>query len=74
MINKLFEQPELVIDKVITSASHVRDQKSVSADVLSKIRRIDKETTLMTLDITYQKVSSSKNLSLLRNYPKMIEC
>ena len=37
LIDKLFEEPDAVIEEVMTSATHVRDHKSVSADMLSKI-------------------------------------
>ena len=37
LIKKLFEEPDAVIEEVMASATHVRDQKSVSADILSKI-------------------------------------
>ena len=37
LLKKLFEEPDAVIEKVMASATHVRDYKSVSADMLSKI-------------------------------------
>ena len=46
---QLFEKPDAVIDEVMASATHVRDHKSVSADMLSKIWRIDREINLISL-------------------------
>ena len=37
LLKKFFEELDAVIEEVISSATHVRDHKSVSADMLSKI-------------------------------------
>ena len=37
LMNELFEKPESVMDKVMTSTAHMMGQKSVSTDTLSKI-------------------------------------
>ena len=64
MLNKLIEEQDAVIEEVMASAKHVRDHKSVSADMLSKIWRIDRDTAERTLEITSQRVSRSDSLSL----------
>ena len=69
LIKQLIEQPDAVIDEVMASATHVRDHKSVSADMLSKIWRIDRDTAEKTLEITSQRISRSDAPSLSRNYP-----
>ena len=37
LLMKCFEEPDSVIEEVMASATHVRDHKIVSADILSKI-------------------------------------
>ena len=49
LLKKLFEEPDAVIEEVMSSTKHVRDHKSVSADMLSKIWRIDREINLISL-------------------------
>jgi len=49
LIKKLFEEPDAVIEEVMASTEHVRDHKSVSADMLRKIWRIDIEINLISL-------------------------
>ena len=52
LLKKLYEEPDAVIEEVMASATHVRDHKSVSAEMLSKIWRIDRATAERTLEIT----------------------
>ena len=69
LLEKLFEETDSVIEEVMASATHVRDHKSISADMLSKTCRIDRDTAERTLEITLHRVSRSDVLSLSRNYP-----
>ena len=48
----------------MSSATHVRDHKSVSADILSKIWRIDRDTAERTFEITSKLISRSDVSSL----------
>ena len=65
----MFEEPDVVVEEVMDSATHVRDHKSVSPDMLSKIWRIYRDTSERTLEITSQRVSRSDIPSLSRKYP-----
>ena len=49
ILKKSYEEPDAVIEEVMASATHVRDHKSVSADMLSKIWRIDRKINLISL-------------------------
>ena len=69
LLDKSHEEPDAVIEEVMSSATHVRDYKNVSADMLSKIWRIDRDTAERTLEITSQRISRSDAASLSRNYP-----
>ena len=42
LINKLFEKPESVIDKIMVSTMRVRDKNSVSSGMLIKVRKFDR--------------------------------
>ena len=68
LLKKLYEEPDAVIEEVMASTTHVRDHKSVSTDMLSKIWRIDRDNAERTLEITSQRVSRSDVPSLSRNY------
>ena len=51
LLKKFYEEPDVVIEELMASDSHVIDHNSVSADMLSKIWRIDRETADRTLEI-----------------------
>ena len=69
LISACSEAPESVLDEVMASATHVRDHKSVSADMLSKLWRIDRKTAERTLEVTSQRVCRDETPSLSRQYP-----
>ena len=55
-------------DDIMVSATHAENPKGVSADMLSKIWRIDLESAKRTLDVTSQHLHRSDNPNLSRNY------
>ena len=52
LLKKLSEEPYAVIEEVIASTTHVRDNKSISPEMLSKLWRIDRDAAEWTLEIT----------------------
>ena len=67
--NLLFEHTDSVANEVMDSASHVKDHKSVSTDMLSNILWIDRKTAERTLEVTAQRFCRSDAPSPSRNYP-----
>ena len=59
---------EIDLDEIMASAAHAKPRRTVDAEHLSKIWRIDIETAKRTLDVTSQNVSRVANPSLSRNY------
>ena len=52
LVDELFNHLDSVIDRVIASAEHMMNYKSISENMLSKIRKINRKATKMTLVIT----------------------
>jgi hypothetical protein len=59
---------DIDLDKFMVSAVHVKKNRSVQAEHLSKIWRIDLEAAQKTLDITSQNCNRTKSDNLSRNY------
>ena len=51
LFDELKDEPELVVDEFMASVTHAKERKSVSAEIISKLWRIDAETAERTLDI-----------------------
>ena len=64
LLKKSFKEPDAVVEGVIDSAMHARDHKSISAVMLSKIWRIDRNAGERTLEITSKRFSRSDVPSL----------
>ena len=65
---ELKDEPESVVDEFMASVTHVKDSKSVSAETLSKLWRIDAETAEKTLDVASQRCSRKSNPSLAKAF------
>ena len=59
---------EIDLDDIMASAAHARPRRTVDAEHLSKIWRIDLETAKRTLDVTSQNATRAPDASLSRNY------
>ena len=62
-------QATLEADRYMASAAHASPRKSISADQLSKVWKIDRESTQRPLDVTSKHCKRNVNPDLSRNYP-----
>ena len=59
LTHELLEKLESVVEKIIASATHARDQKIVSSNILSNAHGIDRQKAERTLDATSKIFSKS---------------
>jgi hypothetical protein len=59
---------EIDLDDIMASAAHARPRRTVDAEHLSKIWKIDLETAKRTLNVTSQNATRTPDASLSRNY------
>ena len=62
-------QATLEADEYMDSATHVSPRKNISANQLSKVWKIDRDSAQKTLYITSQHYKRKVNPALSRNYP-----
>jgi hypothetical protein len=61
-------QGDIDLDAFMISASHAKMKRTVQAEHLSKIWKIDMDTASKTIDITSQNVNRKRSADLSRNY------
>jgi hypothetical protein len=61
-------QGDINLNAFMISASHAKMKRTIQAEHLSKIWKIDMDTASKTIDITHQNVNRKRSADLLRNY------